>query len=174
MPDLTSRLLAAVLGGALLLAGCGDQPDKAKLAGVESKRVASVSPSVLPRTLLGLSVAPEQIGEALKGDDRTYVDAVSLFSLRRKKLVMATLQVGRLLDQPEYRTDAFRLNLVTQLAGGNKPAKSVVEGVTVYQTRGSKQSLVVWFQDRYQLVMSIREDYTQPRTLVRAAVRLKL
>ena len=44
---------------------------------------------------------------------------------------------------------------------------------TVYLTTGTKQSIGVWFKDRYLFVLATRADYDEPRTLLRKALEIK-
>ena len=44
---------------------------------------------------------------------------------------------------------------------------------TVYLTTGTKQSIAVWFKDRYLFVLATRADYDEPRTLLRKALEIQ-
>jgi hypothetical protein len=44
----------------------------------------------------------------------------------------------------------------------------------VWLTTATKQTVAAWFVDETMYVLSIREDYPRPRTLVRAALELTL
>ena len=163
------RLLASVLVSTSLLAACGG--DKQAEEGTPAKSLTAVAASTLPSTILGLNVTPEKVTKATtKEARRTYFDQVSLFGLRRGKVVMATLQVGHLGPDPRYVTSDFRNDLVYQLAGGGTPNTIIIGDDTVYLTRGTKQSLAVWFHGRYEYLLSIREDYRTPRRLIREAL----
>ena len=45
---------------------------------------------------------------------------------------------------------------------------------TVYVTTGRRQSIAVWFEERHLFILATREEYDQPRTLLREALEIKL
>lgn len=173
---MASTALRSIAGLCLVaaLAACSPQETESQRTGVQVSSVSVVDAALLPKTILGLAVKRESVANALKSQDRTYLDQVGLFSLRKGTLVMATLQVGRLVKDRDPDSLTYQRDLVYQLAGGARPAKTKVDGTTVWLARGTKQSLFVWFRDGYQLVLAVREDFETPRTLVRAAVEVDL
>jgi len=43
----------------------------------------------------------------------------------------------------------------------------------VWATTGTKQQLFVWFRERHLMVLAVRSDFTQPRTLLREALEIE-
>ena len=161
------RSLAIVL--LLSLAACGGGTK----GGTPSAKVGKVGVS-MPGDLAGLAIQPENNTAQLAGARlSTYVSAVSLYSLRQKELVKATLQISQFSSKADYRSAKFQRTLVTNIANG-APVTVRVGPSTVYLTRGTKQSVAVWFHGRYFLVLTTRADFDRPRTLLRSAVELSL
>jgi hypothetical protein len=159
----------AALGLAVLLAACsgGDGP-----TGVAGKRITSLPQDVVPPTVLGLTVGKEDVSKALAGSQRNYVDAVSVYSFRKGDLLQATLQVSRFIDEARYTSADFRQSLLTRLGGAEaQPVR--LGGDNVYLTSGNRQRLAAWFRDRYMFVLTIREDFDRPRTLMREVLQVR-
>jgi hypothetical protein len=100
------------------------------------------------------------------------VDSVGLYSFREGDLLQATLQVSRFNSKADVRSAKFRQTLLSQI-GGSLPKRVTMGEDTVYLTSGTKQIIAVWFRGRNLLVLAVREDYAQPRALLRAALELQ-
>ena len=160
---------AAAVVLVLLTAACGGGTK----GGTPSAKVKKLGVS-LPSALAGLSVQPEtNTSQLASAGLSTYVRAVSLYSLRQKDLVKATLQVSEFNDSSKFRSSKFQRTLVNQIAHG-APVTVRVGGSTVYLTSGVKQSVAVWFHDRYFLVLTTRADFDRPRTLLRSVIEVPL
>jgi len=164
------RLLGAVLAAALALAGCARS--EASVAPTPGRAVKTLDIAHLPADLLGLKLTPENVSADLARVPRAFVDALSLYSLRRDDLVMATLQVSRFNAGADVAADTFRRTVVNQI-GATAPRPVRLGTDTVYLTTGTKQSIDVWFRGRYLFVLATRADYDQPRTLLRQALRIQ-
>lgn len=157
------RVAGAVLAAGLLLSACGGE---AQPAGTGGEAIAPIEPTFLPAEMLGLRVAKEDMAEVLTDVDRSYLDGLGLFSMRRGDLLEATLQVSRFNKEADHDDPDFRARLIQQI--GNAQAREARLGDrTVHLTRGTKQQIAVWFNDNYMFVLAIRDDFEQPRTLLR-------
>ena len=164
------RLLGVVALAALALAGC--TRSDASVAPTPGKAVKTLDLPNLPPDLLGLKLAREDVSDDLAKVPKAFIDSLSLYSLRHNDLVMATLQVSRFNDGADVNAQKFRQTVVNQI-GSTAPRTVRLGGETVYLTTGTKQSIGVWFKDRYLFVLATRADYDQPRTLLRKALELK-
>ena len=164
------RCLGAVLAAAVALAGC--TRSDASVKPTPGKAVTALEVPNLPADLLGLKLAPEDVSEDLAKVPSAFIDALSLYSLRKDDLVMATLQVSRFNDGADVKAEKFRQTVVNQI-GSTQPRTVRLVDETVYLTTGTKQSIGVWFKDRYLFVLATRADYDEPRTLLRKALEIK-
>ena len=166
----TSALIAVALPLALLTAGCGDGGKQRDLQGVAGQAVKPVA-MALPPAVLGLKVAKEDVTKPVKEVAKTYVESLSMYSFRRDDLLQATLQVSRIsaTAKGDTSSSSFRSAVVNQL-GGSTPQQVQLGDTTVYLTSGTDQRLAVWFRDRYFFVLASRNDFDQPRTLLRSVL----
>jgi hypothetical protein len=164
------RSLGAVAAAALALAGC--TRSDASVAPTPGKAVKALDIPNLPPDLVGLKIAKEDVSEDLGKVPKAFVDSLSLYSLRHNDLVQATLQVSRFNDGADVKAEKFRQTVVNQI-GSSAPRTLRLGGETVYLTTGTKQSIGVWFKDRYLFVLATRADYDEPRTLLRKALEIK-
>jgi hypothetical protein len=160
----------AVVAAALALAGC--TRSDASVAPTPGKAVKTLEIPSLPPDLVGLKIAKENVGDDLAKIPKAFVDALSLYSLRHNELVMATLQVSRFNAGADVKAEKFRQTVVNQI-GSSAPRTVRLGGETVYLTTGTKQSIGVWFKDRYLFVLATRADYDEPRTLLRKALEIQ-
>ncbi len=167
-----SRLLPAAVLAAIVLAtaACGNGED-ALAEATPAKSIRQLDASFLPGELLGLPVAQEDQAAALATAERSYVDAVGLYSLRSDELLQATLQVSRFNENADYSSGSFRRSLLAQI-GGSRPKAVRMGKQTVYLTSGTKQRISIWFKEKYLFVLSTRDEYPYPRTLLREALEI--
>lgn len=158
------RALALLIAVGVALSGCGDDA-----TGVSGEQLAQLA-DVLPGELLGLRVSEEEPGSTLGTVDSTYMTSFGLYALRDGDLLQATVQVGDLASEdrdvtsPEFRREVA-LNI-----GGQESQPFRMGDDTVYLTAGRKQSISIWFRDARMYVVSVRDTYTTPRTLLRALI----
>ena len=164
-----ARLAAGALALCAVLTGgaCG----QATADGRPGSRLEAVDVS-LPSVLAGLDVRQEESKDVLNRVDKTYLEASSLFSLRRGDLVEATLQVSRFGDEKRYRSIEFRHALVNRL-GGSTPLTFRLGSHTVYVTRGNRQNVSVWFKGPHLMILTSRETAETPRALLRAVLEVE-
>jgi hypothetical protein len=167
-----TALGAGALLAATLLGACGDGPS-ASAEATAAKDIKQLPAELLPSEILGLDVQREDMAQALQGARLSYVDEVGLYSLRRDDLLQATIQVSRFNDNADADSPKFRRTLLSQV-GGSVPKQVIVGDDTVYLTTGTKQTIAVFFRGRTMVVLAIREDYDQPRTLTREALGLEV
>lgn len=165
------RSLGAVLVAAVALAGCARSD--ASVDPTPGKQVKALEIPNLPADLLGLKIAPEDVAEDLEKVPAAFIDSLSLYSLRKDDLVMATLQVSRFNAGADFEDETFRQTVVNQI-GSTAPKTVRLGGETVYLTTGTKQSIGVWFKGRHLFVLATRGDYDEPRTLLRKALEIAL
>lgn len=163
------RLPAAAACALLLfLPACGESSE-AVARGEPSKAVVS-----LPSQILGLRVVEENVTGEIKGVNETYLNSLGLFSLREEDdLLRATLQVGRFNDVAEPRRRRFRDAIIAQL-GSTVPLQLRVGNDDVWLTSGTEQSIFTWFDEQGFYVLSVRSDYSFPRTLLRRLLETDL
>lgn len=161
---------AAVLLIAALLGACG-APDVSDQS-TAGKDITSVADDLLPGELLGLSVTAEDISGTVASEQRSYVEATSLYSLRSDDLLQATLQVSRFNEHADATSTGFRRSLLTQI-GGSRPRQVRVGEDDVYLTSGTKQQLAIWFRGEHLLILATREDYPMPKTLLRRTLEVR-
>jgi hypothetical protein len=165
-------LAVGALGFALLGGACGEAPTASAEATAASD-IEQLPSTLLPSEILGLAVQREDMSEALQGAQLSYVDEVGLYSLRRDDLLQATIQVSRFNDNADAENEDFRRALLSQV-GGSVPKQLVIGDETLYLTTGTKQTISVFFRDRTMVVLAIRDDYDQPRGLMREALELEV
>jgi hypothetical protein len=162
---------AAAVSVALVLAGvaCGnDTPD-----GVPGGEVEPIAATSFPDKILGLEVHEEDVKNSLAEARNTYARRASLYSLRDENLVVATLQATELTDQFDYKDAEERAALAVKIGGGRaQPFR--VGSDTVFITQGQRQRIALWFRDRNLFVLSVRQDFERPRSLVREALEIDI
>ena len=158
--------LAIALATLVAAPACGE-PDTSAAAA----EVGTIPESMVPAELGGMAVAPEDVA-VVKETKRPFVDAVGLYSLRRDDLLQATLQISRFTEDSKADTAKFRNGVVSQL-GSTTPRVFRMGDQQVYLTTGRRQSVAVWWKDRYLFILSSREEFETPRALLRAALEIE-
>jgi hypothetical protein len=158
-------LVVAALGAVAPACGSSSSDDAVD-------EVRQLPADLLPSSVLGLSVRREDVKEALERGRRPYVDALGLYSFRRNELLQATLQVSRFTDGADVDKASFRLQLIDGL-GTSAVRQMRLGDDTVYLTTGQRQNVAVWFRGPYLFVLTVRQDFTQPRSLLRQALRFQ-
>ena len=125
----------------------------------------------MPPTLNGLAVTAEKLGHPGPRSARDYLDNIRLFSLRKGKELEATLQVGRFRTSAPSTTSFHRS--IAQQVGTTVPVENRIGGHTLYVSRGKRLSIAVWFAGRDMFILSIRETYTSPKTLIRTTTQVQ-
>lgn len=168
----TSVLVRFTVGIAVLgLASACNAPDVSGQA-TPGTDITPVSNDLLPNELLGLEVTPEDISGTVASEQRSYVEATSLYSLRADELLQATLQVSRFNENADAKDAGFRRSLLSQI-GGSRPRAVRVGKDEVYLTSGTKQQLAIWFRGEHLLILATREDFPRPKTLLRRALEVQ-
>lgn len=154
--------LLALLGSA----ACGESSPK----GVQAKDIDQLPPDLVKGPILGLNVAREDVRDRVAEQEaNAYIAAVALYSLREGERLEATLQVSKLTDKARPENAGFRSQIANQV-GGTKSQAYVMGGKTVYRSSARSQSIASWFQGRYYLVLSVRDTYGTPRSLLRTLI----
>ena len=161
------RGVALVVAASLALGACGGAK------ATEKHTIEQLPGNILPPEVNGLEVRQEEITSTIKEQDRSYVDAVGLYSFRKKDLLQSTLQVSKFSKDAKYTTQKFRQAIIGQI-GTTVPKQARMGDHTVYVTTGKKQSVVIWFSGPYVMVLSSREDFTEGRKLLRTLLEVKL
>jgi hypothetical protein len=167
----TVRLAAGALCLASFLGACQSSKGTEEFA-TPTKQIAQIESTAVPAQILDLIVQREDQTATIARADKSYMDSVGLFSLRSGELLQATLQISKFNDKAGYQDSGFRDSLLSQI-GGSKPKAVRMGDQTVYLTSGTKQRIFVWFRDNYLLILSTREEYPTPRTLLRAALEIR-
>ncbi|HUP87543.1 MAG TPA: hypothetical protein VM143_17960 [Acidimicrobiales bacterium] len=154
------------MGLFVLVSACGAEPAK-----LGATKVKPFDASIVPGELLGLTVTAEEIGGAKEVKD-PFVEGVGLYSLRSGELLQGTLQVSRFSKDADSEKSRFRRAVVQQI-GSTIPKAYRMGRRTVYLTAGKRQSIAVWFEGRYFFVLSTRDEFDQPRALLREALEIK-
>lgn len=127
-----------------------------------------------PPTLNGLRVTAEKLAKPseAKSGARQYLTEITLYSLRQPgDQLEATIQVGRLRRGSPSDSLTFKRAIAGQV-GSTVPQEQRVAGVPVFVTRVKKLSVALWFREGHLFILSIREGYAQPKTLIREALRM--
>ena len=149
---------------ALVIGACGSSP---KAVGLKEITLPSLNGK-----LLDLDVKPETGNvKTLKGVKRPYVDGIGIFSLRKETLLEATLQVSQFSKKAGVRSARFRSSVISQI-GSTQPHEFRMGSERVFITTGRRQSIAMWFRDRYFFVLSTRDEYQQSRQLLRNALAI--
>jgi hypothetical protein len=159
------------LGALLVLAGCGTA-DVAIPEATPVKAIAAPQEGFVPADALGLRIAPEDATAALQKGDRAFVDRFGLYSLRREEELMASLQVSRVNGDDPDTIERFRDAVITDI-GSSRPREVLVGDEIVYFTTGERQQIAFWFRDRWLFVLSMREELTQRRALLRRMLEIR-
>ncbi len=141
-------------------------------AGVPGKSIEALDSSFFPPEIQGLRTAAEDVAATIKESNQAYVEAVGLYSLREGDLLMATVQVSRFSKDAPLNSSRFTRTIVEQ-AAATQPKEVILDETSVYLARGTRQKSAIWFQDEHFYVLSIRDDFEQPRSLVRSILRLE-
>lgn len=166
-----SRRVLPVVAALMLAAGLGACGGKA-VAGTSGKEIKQLPPDFVGSELLGLPIAQEDMTATVARADDAFVESIGLYSMRRDDLLQATLQVSKFRSNAPIEKASFRSSVVRQI-GGRTIETFRMGSTTVYRTTGRKQTISLWFRGRYLFVLSVRESFTQPRTLLRAALEVK-
>ena len=161
------RMLAVALTVLVAAPACGD----ASADDFAAAEVEEFDASLVPNKLLDLRVQTEDVGGATEVKS-PFVDGIGLYSLRDGELLQATLQVGRFTKSADADSARFRNSVVSQV-GSTVPRAFRMADDTVYLTTGKRQSIGIWFRDRYFFVLSTRDEYETPRALLREALEIK-
>lgn len=165
------RLLAPALGlcCAMALTACGGSDEAAEARSVTPPSIG------LPSLVLGLTMEPEDIDASLaQGAEQPFVDSVGLFAFReREDLLQATLQVSRFTDEARPEDGTFRGAIVSRI-GGTNPRKVRVGDQELFVTTGRNQNVFIWFEEKGFFVLTVRNDYPFPRTLLRRILGLDI
>ncbi|HVV37097.1 MAG TPA: hypothetical protein VHC63_10880 [Acidimicrobiales bacterium] len=167
MPRRTLRAAVATVALATVVFGaaCSSSPN-----GTSAADIKQLPENELSGTYLGLKAQREDIGGSLANQQaNAYIDAVGLYSLRDDKLLEATLQISKLSKQARPKSLKFQ-QLVANQIGGTKVQAFVMGGHHVYRSSQRKQSLTSWFQGDYFMILSVRDTYKSPRSLLRVLV----
>jgi hypothetical protein len=157
-------------GGAIPAAGASPSPSPAPIA---SPSPLPLPPQV-PAQLLGNQVQRENIAPALSGNTRQiYFDHVDLYSVRRSdNFLQATLEIGRFKRGTDYGAEYFQRSLVDQI-GSSQPTANLVGSDLVYITTAKGLVVASWFRGNHLVILSIRDTFDLPKTLIRQALPIK-
>lgn len=164
----TKPLLVAICLG-LVMGACDRGSSSSGGSGGSEVATGGVQ---LPRQILGLQVAAEDVAKEFEKTKLSYVDSVGLFSMRENDLVRATLQVSRFNRLANPDSQSFRGLIINRL--GTARAEILQVGNTdVYVTSGTDQQIFAWFEGRGFYILTTHRDYEFPRTLVRRVIDTK-
>lgn len=132
-----------------------------------------VFPSGVPTQLLGYPLKKENVGHTLASNRQpTYFDNVQFYSLRRKdNFLEATLQIGHFKPGTDDAQTYFRQTVATGI-GSTQPIATKVGNDMVYVSTQTGLVIASWFRGDYLLILSIRDTFSQPKTLIRQALEL--
>ena len=127
------------------------------------------SQASVPSTINGLRTKLERSEATKQQRKRQYLTNVDLYSLRRGKTLEATLQFGTFREDAPVGSRKFQRSIAGQL-GSTIPIEQRVGGLTLYLAKAKSLTLVAWFRGRTLAILSIRANYTTPKTLIRNAL----
>jgi hypothetical protein len=157
----------ALVAAALTGSACGGD----RVSGTSGDEIAQLPSTLVPTELQGLPVSQEDMTDTVSRSKDAFIESVGLYSMRREDLLQATLQVSKFRDNAPINRPGFRVSLVNQI-GGSRVQPYRMGKETVYRTTGRKQVISVWFKDDHMFVLSIRDTYETPRSLLREALEI--
>ena len=161
-----------MLALATAVSGCA-KGDASESSPGSRERKIDVLEVQMPEDILGLKMQPEDIEGALEAVRPSYVEAAALYSFRSQdNVVQATLQVSRFFDEPRYKTSRFRRTIINQI-GSTAPTETRMDDHRVWRTAGNNAARAIWFDGRHMYLLSAREAFPFPRTLIRNLLDLK-
>ena len=160
------RRVAVAFVVLVAIGACGQGKSSRADRGVAGKTIKPLAAGLVPGQVLGLQTSEEDVSKALAGGNQSYVETTSVYSFRKDNLLEATMQVSRFLNGANYQSPKFRETLVASV-GGVLPTQVRVGQDVVYLTAANQQRIAVWFKGPYLFIVATREDYGQPRALVR-------
>ena len=147
---------------------CGNE----RVTGTAGKSIEQLPPDFVPGELLGLPVAQEDMTETVSRSQDAFIESVGLYSMRRDDLLQATLQVSRFREDAPVEEASFRSSLVSQI-GGTRVQSYRMGDETVFRTTGRKQVISLWFKGRHMFVLSVRDTFETPRSLLRESLAIE-
>jgi hypothetical protein len=150
---------------------CGKSKPSPNTVGLSGKAIKPISADLVPAAVLGLQTSQEDVSKALAGGQRSYVQTTSVYSFRKDNLLEATLQVSRFLDSAQWKSAKFQNTLVAGV-GGVQATQVRVGNDIVFLTAANQQRIAVWFKGPYVFIVATREDFGQPRALVRKLLEI--
>jgi len=163
-------VLALAGPGLAGLAGCA-RHTTVELKGTSGSSIGRPDRPLLPATVLGLDVSPEDVGKTIAGARRADVDELALNGFRKDNLLEATLQYARFNARSKATGEKFQFTVASEV-GTATPLPVTVGDALVYQTLGSRQRVYVWFRGRAMYILVVREDFPTPRALLRTILEL--
>jgi hypothetical protein len=161
-------LVVALVLLSVTAAACGND----RVDGTAGSRIKQLPATFVPSELLGLPVAQEDMKATVSRSKDAFIESVGLYSMRRDDLLQATLQVSHFSKDAPVARAGFRQSLVSQI-GGSRVQPYRMGTATVYRTTGRKQVISLWFKGRDLYVLSVRDTFETPRSLLRAALEIK-
>ena len=161
------RVLGGVALAMVLLGGCGAD----RVEGTSGPKIKQLDTDLVPARMLGLDVTREDMSESFEGVEDAFLSEVGLYGLRRNDLLQATLQISRFRDNAPLDKSSFQSSLVNQI-GGSRAQAFRMGDATVYRTTGRKQVISVWFEEQTMFVLSVRDTFEQPRSLLRESLEI--
>ena len=168
MTRLARRVAGCALAAAALAgSACGSD----RVDGTSGKQIDQLPASLVPTELHGLPVAQEDMTDTVSRSEDAFIESVGLYSMRREDLLQATLQVSKFRQDAPIERAGFRTSLVNQI-GGSRVQPYRMGEETVYRTTGRKQVISVWFKGDHMFVLSVRDTFETPRSLLREALEI--
>jgi hypothetical protein len=126
-----------------------------------------------PATMGGLTVGREDpCGDFQSSNTARALNGVALFSLREPtQLLIATLEVGRFAPSAPIGDAGFRDGVISQI-GSTAPQPLWLDGHEVFATSTTGLTLICWFKGRYMFVLAVRNNYDQPKSILRDALKV--
>ncbi len=129
--------------------------------------------TAVPSNLRGLRVSEEKVGPPSNKSGKQYLVEVALYSLRRPdRQLEGTLQIGRFRKGAPIDAMAFRRKIAGQV-GTTVPVEHRVGDTTLFVSRAKRLNIVSWFTGVHMFVLSMREEYASPKSLIRDALRIE-
>lgn len=85
---------------------------------------------------------------------------------------MATVQVSRLLPEADVDSSQFRRSIVGRI-GSSRARETLWGGESVWLTTATKAKVAIWFKGNYVFLLTMRDEFDQPRTLLRELLGVK-
>jgi len=128
-----------------------------------------------PLSMNGLGVDREDACADFKNaSGRLAIDRLTLLGIRQprqQQLLMATLEIAHFVAAAPLDQPSFQAGILDSI-GAVKPQQLLVGDEVANVSKAPGLLIASWFRGRYLFILVIRDTYDQPKSLLRAAMKV--